>query len=127
MIPSIHHVQIAIPTKGEDQARTFYGHLLGLQELPKPKQLEGRGGLWFRSGNMDLHLGVDPSFIPTKKAHVAFEVVSLTQMRSRIEAYGFEVESDVPLPGLTRFHTADPFGNRVEIVMRSDSTTPHEG
>ena len=44
MLRAIDHVQIAIPVGGEDQARPFYGDLLGLTEVPKPAELAKRGG-----------------------------------------------------------------------------------
>ena len=35
----IHHVQLAAPPGSEDEARRFYGDLLGLLELDKPDEL----------------------------------------------------------------------------------------
>jgi catechol 2,3-dioxygenase-like lactoylglutathione lyase family enzyme len=46
----IHHVQVAIPPDNEDRAREFYGVLLGLAEVAKPANLQGRGGVWFDTG-----------------------------------------------------------------------------
>lgn len=43
MILGLHHVQIAIPSGGEEAARRFYGHLLGCAEIPKPEPLKARG------------------------------------------------------------------------------------
>jgi len=43
-VPRIHHVQVAIPPEGEEQARQFYGALLGFEEVPKPVNLQRRGG-----------------------------------------------------------------------------------
>ena len=57
---SLHHVQIAIPAGGEDRARDFYGRLLGLPEIAKPEHLRARGGVWFQTETLQLHLGVDP-------------------------------------------------------------------
>jgi hypothetical protein len=45
---------------GEEEAgRRFYGDLLGLPEVPKPSELAPRGGIWFRSGELEVHLGVE--------------------------------------------------------------------
>jgi len=46
----LDHVQIAAPPGCEDAARSFYGGLLGMTELPKPSALTGRGGVWFAAG-----------------------------------------------------------------------------
>jgi hypothetical protein len=34
MVVSLHHLQLAMPPGGEDTARSFYGLLLGLEEIP---------------------------------------------------------------------------------------------
>jgi catechol 2,3-dioxygenase-like lactoylglutathione lyase family enzyme len=112
----IHHVQVAIPCDGEDEARRFYGGLLGLTEIPKPGNLAGRGGVWFQTGNLQLHLGVDSNFIPATKAHVAYQVEDLDAVRGRLAAAGIAIVNDEPLPGFDRFYVTDPFGNRVEIL-----------
>lgn len=113
----MNHVQIAMPAGGEDAARQFYGDLLGLPEIPKPETLADRGGVWFATGNLDLHIGVDPEFVPAKKAHIAYQVADLAAVRTRLEAAGYPIVLDVRLPGYDRFHTSDIFGNRVEILI----------
>lgn len=115
-LPSVHHLMVAIPTDGEPAARAFYGDLLGFQEIPKPAEMAGRGGLWFATGNLDLHLGTEEPFRPARKAHVAYEVRDLDALRSRLTARGYPTRDDVRLPGYRRFHTEDPFGNRVELL-----------
>lgn len=112
----IHHVQVAIPAEGEERARRFYGGLLGFAKLPKPANLARRGGVWFRTGNLDLHLGVDPAFRPATKAHVAYRVVGLPALRDRLAAAGHPTTEDEPLPGYARCYVDDPFGNRVELL-----------
>jgi catechol 2,3-dioxygenase-like lactoylglutathione lyase family enzyme len=114
--PSIHHVQVAIPAGGEAEGRHFYGSLLGFVELPKPANLQGRGGVWFATGNLQLHLGVDPAFRPAEKAHVAFQVPGLAALRARLLAAGCAVVDDEPLDGYQRFYVRDPFGNRMELL-----------
>jgi catechol 2,3-dioxygenase-like lactoylglutathione lyase family enzyme len=113
----IHHVQVAVPRGGEAEGRRFYGGLLGLSEIPKPENLAKRGGVWFQTGNLQLHLGVDSAFSPSVKAHVAYEVDDLEAVRGRLEAAGVSSLDDEPLPGFDRFYVADPFGNRLEILQ----------
>lgn len=112
----IHHVQVAVPRGGEAEARWFYGDLLGLPEIAKPENLAKRGGVWFQTGNLQLHLGIDSQFSPATKAHIAYEVDDLDAVRGRLEAAGMDIVDDEPLPGFDRFYVADPFGNRVEIL-----------
>ncbi|HET9111888.1 MAG TPA: methyltransferase domain-containing protein [Ktedonobacterales bacterium] len=109
------HMQITMPRGDEQRARLFYGETLGLPELPKPEALAGRGGVWFRCGAHELHLGVEDPFQPQRKGHPAFRVNDLVAMRARLEAAGAPISEDVPLPGRLRFETRDPFGNRLEF------------
>jgi catechol 2,3-dioxygenase-like lactoylglutathione lyase family enzyme len=116
MIVGIDHVQVAIPRGGEDEARRYYGDLLGMTEVPKPAALAGRGGCWFASGSAVLHLGVEEPFTPARKAHPAFLVGDLGALQQRLEAAGCEcVRTDGEIPDVERFHTRDPFGNRIEF------------
>jgi catechol 2,3-dioxygenase-like lactoylglutathione lyase family enzyme len=115
--PVLDHVQIAIPPGGEDQARIFFGELLGLAEIPKPAELGGRGGCWFQLGDRQLHLGVEADFRPARKAHIAVAVDDLTGLRAMLQGAGYETCGDVPVEGRERFFTSDPFGNRIEFLQ----------
>lgn len=126
-MPSIHHVQIAIPSCGEDAARCFYGDVLGFQEVEKPDNLRSRGGVWFETGNLQLHLGVDRRFTPATKAHVAFEVGDADAVRGRCIDAGHQVTEDQLLPGYERFYVDDPFGNRTEILQPVESPPANSG
>ena len=68
-IVGLDHVQVAAPARCEDEARAFYGGLLGLEEIPKPTLLAAPGGCWFRVGAQELHVGVVEGFLPATKAH----------------------------------------------------------
>ncbi len=116
MIVGLDHVQIAAPAGCEDDARRFFGGVLGLAELPKPDALRAHGGVWFRCGEQELHIGVDTEFAPARKAHPAFRVRDLDELRRRLEDAGADPEDDDSLPGVRRFYARDPFGNRLEFV-----------
>lgn len=116
MSVGLHHVLVAMPAGGEEAAVRFYGDLIGLEQIEKPNNLSKRGGVWFATATLQLHLGVDKEFVAAKKAHVAFEVPDLDALRSRLEAAGIEVVEDEPLEGFDRFYVSDPFGNRVECL-----------
>ena len=116
MIRGYDHVQVAIPPESEAAARAFYGSRLLMTEVPKPAALAARGGCWFASGSAVLHLGVEEPFRPARKAHPAFLVDDLDTLAARLTAAGHEcVHTDGEIPGVRRFHTADPFGNRLEF------------
>jgi catechol 2,3-dioxygenase-like lactoylglutathione lyase family enzyme len=116
-VTGLHHVQLAMPPGEEDAARAFYGELLGMTEVPKPDELATRGGLWFRDGALEVHLGVEgEGFTPARKAHPAFLVEGLDELRARLGEAGYRIDDDVPLQGYRRFHVRDPFGNRLELL-----------
>jgi len=112
-------VQLAAPPGCEPEARRFFGDLLGLEELEKPESLRSRGGAWFAVGDGgQLHIGIEDPFAPAQKAHPAFRLSAegLEDLAKRLEAAGERVEWDDSLPGVRRFYTADPWGNRLELV-----------
>ena len=118
----LDHVQVAAPAGCEREARRFYGELLGLAELPKPTALQARGGAWFACGAHQLHVGVSEHFAPAEKAHPAFQVrlADLNGLAARLESAGAPVVWDDAIPGTRRFYTADPWGNRIELVGTGD-------
>jgi catechol 2,3-dioxygenase-like lactoylglutathione lyase family enzyme len=114
----IDHVQLAIPAGGEPLARRFYGEILGLAEIAKPPNLAARGGAWFRCGSLQLHLGVEADFRPALRAHPGLLVSDLAETIEALAAAGFEVKYDSePIQGFVRAFTADPFGNRIELLQ----------
>ena len=115
-IVRLDHVQLAMPPGGEDVARAFYAGLLGLEPVPKPAPLAARGGCWFRRGDTAVHLGVEEDFRPARKAHPAFLVERLADLRTTLEAAGHAIAGDEPLAGYDRIFTDDPFGNRIELM-----------
>ena len=121
MISGLDHVQVAMPAGREDDARRFYCGLLGLQEIEKPAPLSVRGGLWVAlPDRRQLHLGVDPEFIPARKAHPALVVSELDAFARKVAAAGCIVNWDTGLPGIRRFYSEDPFGNRLEFVAAAE-------
>ncbi len=115
MLRAIDHVQIAIPVGGEDQARPFYGALLGLTEVPKPVELAGRGGCWFE-GAVKVHLGVEQDFRANVKAHVAFVVDDVAGLAERAATAGYETKANDEIADVERIFIFDPFGNRLEFL-----------
>jgi len=122
----LHHVQVSMPPGGEETARRFYRDGLGMTEVPKPADLAGRGGCWFRASDGDtvtaeIHVGTESAFVPAAKAHPALVVAgaeALDELAGRLTSLGFDVswtERDT-FDGYVRFHCRDGFGNRVEVL-----------
>ena len=119
-IVALDHIQLAMPAGKEALARQFYGQILGLPEVAKPLPLRDRGGCWFQGPGIGVHLGVEASFAPARKAHPAFVVEDLVGFQQRLEAAGVPIIPDDSLPNVRRFYANDPFGNRIEFIQQGD-------
>jgi catechol 2,3-dioxygenase-like lactoylglutathione lyase family enzyme len=115
-ITGFDHIQIAIPRGVDDEARAFYGGVLGLEEVPKPAVLAVRGGLWFQCGAQQLHLGVEDDFRPAKKAHPGMLVEGIDALMTALRTAGYEPTVAETLGKTRRIFVHDPFGNRIELL-----------
>ncbi|MGD8281545.1 MAG: glyoxalase [Gemmatimonadota bacterium] len=122
----IDHIQLAMPVGHEDKARAFFVDVVGMFEEPKPESLQARGGCWFRQGACSVHLGVEDDFRPQRKAHPAFAVSDLQRLARTLTSAGHDVLWDDAIPGVSRFYTSDPFGNRLEFLCPVEGTS-HAG
>lgn len=119
-IVGFHHIQLAMPSAQEEVAEAFYSGVMGLERIPKPPGLEARGGCWFRSEALEVHLGVDDRFFPAAKAHPAFLVEGLDALQDQLRAAGHNIVLDTQLERYRRFYVDDPFGNRLEFLESID-------
>ena len=117
MITAIDHVQLAMPLGGEEDATAFYEAILGLPRVSKPAHLAKRGGCWFESAMVKVHLGAEQNFRPARKAHPAFVVDNLHELADALAAAGHPVDRDETLNGYHRIYVDDPFGNRIELIQ----------
>ncbi len=115
-IERIDHVQLAMPPGEEERARAFYSDVLGMREVAKPAVLAKRGGAWFETGPVQLHLGVEADFRPARKAHVALAISGANALRRKLTDAGYPVREDDAIEGVARFFTDDAFGNRIEFI-----------
>ncbi|MGE7920934.1 VOC family protein [Viridibacillus sp. NPDC093762] len=113
---SIAHIQLAAPKGSEDKAKRFFGDILGFREIEKPELLKKRGGVWFEFAHYQIHIGIEEPFTPAKKAHPAFEVENIEDLKSHLSKNNIKFIIDGDLPGANRIYINDPFGNRVEIL-----------
>ena len=116
LVTDIDHVQLAAPKGCESEARNFFGGLLELEEIEKPESLRRRGGCWFKVGRRQLHIGVEEPFRPALKAHLAFAVADIEAVFATLQSAGVRCTWDESLESIRRFHTNDPWGNRLEFT-----------
>ncbi len=113
----LDHVSLSVPFGREGEVAAFYSGVLGLDEIPVPNALAGRGLHWFALGTAALHV-IAETQVARSVRHPAILVADLEPFRSRLEAAGISIGAEPKLPGCERFSFLDPFGNRVEILRR---------
>ena len=116
----LDHIQLAMPLGEEAKAREYFTGVLGMDEEEKPEPLASRGGCWFRSVSVILHVGGECAFSPQSKAHPAFSISDLEALEKKLKEKEYEVIWDHELPGRKRFYSTDPFGNRIEFMQEGD-------
>jgi catechol 2,3-dioxygenase-like lactoylglutathione lyase family enzyme len=111
----LSHINVTMPPGNENNARGFYGKLLGLTEVPKPESLRTRGGVWFDAGGLDVHISVEENRgSADARRHFGLECADVENLRARLEKAGVKTEDGRPAPW-KRFFVSDPFGNQIEI------------
>src|SRR5437867_5231457 len=114
----ITHINLVV--EDVDAARAFYGHVLGLTEIERAEGAN-RPGAWYRLGDLEVHISYEPAPHNAESTrHFAIEVADLDAARAVLEGAGAPIEAARPLPGLRRFFTRDPAGNRIELQQPVD-------
>lgn len=119
-IIEIDHVNVIVPKTLEDAAKHFYGSVLGLKQIPKPVELQGRGGAWYELGGVQLHLSAKAEAVSGQaKGHVCYTVADVALAEERLREESVEIiPDDQPVAGKPRFYVRDPGGNLIEIAQR---------
>jgi catechol 2,3-dioxygenase-like lactoylglutathione lyase family enzyme len=128
MQAAIHHVNVTVPRSLEDEAKHFYGVVMGLTEVPKPESSRGRGGAWYQLGPVQLHLSIEEGAGEhLSKRHVCYTVRDLGEAEERFRQAGVEIlPDDLPIAGWRRFYVRDPGGNRLEIAQAEPQKSTKE-
>jgi catechol 2,3-dioxygenase-like lactoylglutathione lyase family enzyme len=114
-VQRIEHAAVTVTDVA--RARHFYGQVLGLTEVPRPESFDF-GGAWYRNGPTDLHIIQRPQADAESRRHIAFYVADVDAAARVLQASGFPVlwEQKYKIKNIDRFFTADPDGNRIEIM-----------
>lgn len=124
---SLHHVQLAMPVGGDDEARRSSQGLLVLNEAGKPPVWRGRGGAWARGPALEDHRGGGQEFRAARKAHPGLLPRRLDELAGLPVGGGVGVFGDPDFPGSPGFHAHDPFGNRLEVLHLEASDQRSQG
>jgi catechol 2,3-dioxygenase-like lactoylglutathione lyase family enzyme len=114
----LQHVSVPMRHGAQEQARGFYGGLLGLDERAVPPKLDPSNLVWFDAGaGLELHLYASEERAPPGQHFCLRLDGGLRELRERLEAAGVEVTDTIEIVGRPRFMCRDPFGNRVELTQ----------
>ena len=118
MVVALHHVNVTVPADLETAAKTFYGVVLGLKQIPKPATSR-QSGAWFEIGETQLHLSVeDETRGQSGSGHICFAISDLAEAEQRFREAGVEIIPDPrPNPNSPRFYVRDPGGTLLEIAQ----------
>jgi catechol 2,3-dioxygenase-like lactoylglutathione lyase family enzyme len=119
-ITRLQHCSVPMPQGQNDEARRFYGGLLGLQEVEPPATLDRTRLVWFKLGDNgdELHVFAQDGFEPNAPGqHFCVQVADLEAVREDLEANGVEIGSQPVIHNRPRFIIHDPFRNRIEITQ----------
>ncbi len=112
-ITGIHHHSVIVSDL--TRARAFYRDVLGLEEVPVPPTFAFPVA-WFALGSEQIHLLPAKSPDAPSGRHIALHVEDIAAARQRLRSLGRPISETTPIPGAERFFTADPDGNRIEII-----------
>jgi hypothetical protein len=87
--------------------------------VPKPVELARRGGVWFETATIRIHLGVEQDFLPARKAHPGLLVADLRMLAEQLTNAGYNVTEGELMQGYEHLYVNDPFGNRLELLQPS--------
>ncbi len=113
----IQHVSITRPHGSDEEARRFYGEVLGLTEIAVPEALRDMDLIWYQVGADELHLlGEENPNNGNSGRHFTIEVDDLEALRRQLASAGVAIQVVTPIPGRPRFFVTDPFGNGIEFT-----------
>jgi catechol 2,3-dioxygenase-like lactoylglutathione lyase family enzyme len=113
-ITQIDHVSVLITDVA--RSRRFYGELLGLKEIAKPRTFDFVV-VWYDLGNQHLHLLLKERPDSISPRHFALRVADAAAARQYFAAHGVLTQETTAIPGADRFFIADPDGNRIEVIQ----------
>jgi catechol 2,3-dioxygenase-like lactoylglutathione lyase family enzyme len=114
LVTGIDHVSVLVTDLA--RSRHFYGTVLGLSEIAKPKTFDFVA-LWFELDGQQLHLLLKPAPDPVSPRHFALRVTDVPAARAYFRDLGVPTQETTKIPGCDRFFIADPDGNRIEIIQ----------
>lgn len=114
---TLQHVSIPRPPGSEILTRSFYGDLLGLEELPVPSTIQQFDLIWFALGPAtELHVFAEETHSDQSTRHFCLVVEDLDGLRCKLIEAEIETWEPTAIQGRPRFFCRDPFRNIIEFT-----------
>jgi catechol 2,3-dioxygenase-like lactoylglutathione lyase family enzyme len=120
-ITHIDHVSVLITNVAA--ARQFYGGILGLREIPAPREFDFVA-VWYDLGGQYLHLLLKPQPDTISPRHFCLHVRDIAAARRHFADHAVPIDETVKIAAANRFFVRDPDGNRIELLEWSRPYTP---
>ena len=118
-VKRLQHTSIPMPPGGDDDARAFYGEVLGMREIPKPEGLAAMTVIWFAANEEgdEVHVFQAENIGRNSAAqHLCLEVDDIEGYKTRLHDRGYEVRIPESIHNRPRLFVRDPFDNLLELV-----------
>jgi catechol 2,3-dioxygenase-like lactoylglutathione lyase family enzyme len=113
-VTHLDHVSVLITDV--ERSRQFYGGLLGLSEIARPRTFDFIV-VWYDLGGQHLHLLLKDQADTISPRHFALRVADATAARSYFRERDVTTQETTLIPGADRFFIRDPDGNRIEVIQ----------
>ncbi len=113
-VSHIDHVSVIITDVA--RSRAFYGGVLGLREIPAPREFDFVA-LWYDLGGAYLHLLLKPQPDTISPRHFCLHTPDAAAARKHLTDRGVVIEETVKIAAADRFFVRDPDGNRIEVLQ----------
>jgi catechol 2,3-dioxygenase-like lactoylglutathione lyase family enzyme len=98
------------------RSREFYSRVLGLTEIPAPKEFDFVA-IWYDLGGTYVHLLLKPQRDTFSPRHFCLRTPDANAAREHLLGLGVAIEETVKIAAADRFFVRDPDGNRIEILQ----------
>ncbi|MCY3021457.1 MAG: VOC family protein [Planctomycetota bacterium] len=115
---------VTLPVTAVARAKAFYGGLLGLEEIERPKSFANPGA-WYRGATAVIHLESQVTVDSGNGRSFCLWATDVREARRALQAAGVAIEEERRrVPGIARFFVHDPDGNRIELQGADETKWP---
>jgi glyoxylase I family protein len=115
--PALSHIDhCSVIITDVARSRAFYGGVLGLKEIPAPREFDFVA-IWYDLGGTYLHLLLKPQPDTISPRHFCLATPDAKAAREHFTRLGIPIEETVKIAAADRFFVRDPDGNRIELLQ----------